>query len=120
MKNLFLLLIFVFGLSTSTYCQDKINTDDLIGYWKPDQESSQLFFWKDSFGRLQMQEICESTGQPIDLITLRVEKDYIFTRTIFVENNWVTENTFTFKDKKTLQCLVTGDGNVTIVYSKVK
>jgi hypothetical protein len=120
MKNLFLLLVFVFGISTSTYCQEKINTDDLIGYWKPDQESVQLFFWKDGTGKLQLQEISGTSGEPLDLLSLRVNNDSVFVRTIFTELNWVTENTFTFKDKNTLKCVVTGDGNGTLVFSKVK
>jgi hypothetical protein len=99
---------------------EKLNTDDLIGYWKPDQESAQLFFWKDSLGRLQSQEISGTDGEPIDLITLIVEKDYVFIRTVFIPNNWVTENTYTFINKTTLKCIVTGDGNGIIIYTKIK
>ena len=57
MKNLFLSLVFFYCASTSAFCQSKINTDDLIGYWKPDSASTQLFFWKDVNGELQVQEI---------------------------------------------------------------
>ena len=64
MKNLLLVIAFVFGIQTTIYSQNKINTDDLIGYWQPDEESTQLFFWKDCDGKLQIQEICGSTGEP--------------------------------------------------------
>jgi hypothetical protein len=122
MKNVFcIIVIALFSLNANAQVvTSKVNTNDLVGYWKPDQESAQLFFWKDSYGRLQTQEICGSTGEPIDLITLKVEKDYIFIRTIFVKNNWVTENVYTFINKTTLKCVVTGDGNGTLIYTKIK
>jgi hypothetical protein len=120
MKNLFLVFACLFGASTTVFCQEKINTDDLIGYWMPDEESSQLFFWKDINGKLQVQEISGTSGEPFDLITLTVNKDSVFIRTIFMQNNWVTENVFTFINKTTLKCVVTGDGNGTLVFSKIK
>ena len=120
MKNLFLLLVFVFGLSTSTFCQDKINTDDLIGYWMPDEESTQLFFWKDVNGELQMQEISGTSGEPVDLLVLQVNSNSVYAKTTYPKSNWVTENTFTFIDKETLQCVTTGTGTGTIIYRKAR
>ncbi len=119
MKKVFLIIV-VTLFSFNAFSQNEINTDDLIGYWKPDQESAQLFFWKDSLGKLQTQEINESNGEPIDLITLKIEKNYIFIRTIYTPNNWVTENVYTFINKTTLKCVVTGDGNGTLIYTKIK
>jgi hypothetical protein len=120
MKNSFLLLVFVFSVSIPTFCQEKINTNDLIGYWKPNEESSQVFFWKDINGKLQLQEICGSTGEPIDIISIRIKDDTVIARTIFIPNHWVTEGSFTFKDKNTLVCKITGDGEGTITYTKIK
>ena len=120
-KVLFIIVVTLFSLNVNAQStNEKLNTDDLIGYWKPDQESAQLFFWKDSLGRLQTQEINESNGEPIDLITLKVEKDFVFIRTIYTPNNWVTENVYTFINKTTLKCIVTGDGNGTLIYTKIK
>ncbi len=120
MKNSFLLLVFVFSLSIPVFCQNKINTNDLIGYWKPNEESSQLFFWKDIEGNLQIQEICGSTGEPIDLISLKIKDDCIIARTIFIPNHWVTESKFKFKDKNTLVRQITGNAETTITYTKIK
>ena len=120
MKNLILVIAFVFGIQTTVFSQNKINTDDLIGYWRPDEESSQLFFWKDCDGKLQIQEICGSTGKSIDLISLKINDDAVIARTIFIPNHWVTEGRYTFKDKNTLLCQITGDGEATIIYTKVK
>jgi hypothetical protein len=120
MKNLLLVIAFVFGIKTTVYCQNKINTDDLIGYWKPDEESSQLFFWKDIEGNLQVQEICGSTGEPIDLISLKINDDAVIARTIFIPNHWVVESKYTFNNKNSLVCQITGGIETTIIYTKVK
>ena len=107
-------------LLLSTLSFGQINTNDLIGYWEPNEESSQLFFWKDVDGRLQVQEISGTSGDPLDTISLRVNDNSVFIRAIFMPLNWVTECTYTFIDAKTLKCIVTGDGQGTIIYTKKK
>jgi hypothetical protein len=119
MKKVFLIIAITL-FSLNSFAQQKINVDDLVGYWKPDQESAELFFWKDINNKLQTQEISSTSGLPIDLIELEVKDTYVFIKTIFVPNNWVTENTYTFIDKTTLKCIVTGSGQGTIIYKKVK
>jgi hypothetical protein len=116
-----LLLVTAFCLcSLNVFSQEKINTNDLIGYWAPDQESTQLFFWKDINGKLQVQEISGTDGEPIDTIAFNVNVNSILVKTIFVPNKWVTESVFTFIDKTTLKCVITGDGNGIIIYTKIK
>jgi hypothetical protein len=56
-KVFFITLAALFSLnlfSQGLNFKQKINTDDLIGYWRPNEESSQLFFWKDINGKLQV------------------------------------------------------------------
>ena len=120
MKNLFLVFACLLGASTTVFCQEKINTDDLIGYWMPDEESTQLFFWKDVNGELQMQEISGTSGEPLDLLVLQVNSNSVYAKTTYPKSNWVTENTFTFIDKETLQCVTTGTGTGTIIYRKAR
>ena len=120
MKNLFLVFVCLFVASTTAFCQEKINTDDFIGYRVPDEESSQLFFWKDVNGELQMQEISGTNGEPIDLLVLRINSNSVYAKTNYSKSNWVTENTFTFIDKETLQCVTTGVGTGTIIYRKAR
>ena len=120
MKNLFFVFVFVFGIQTTVFSQDKINIDDLIGYWQPDQVSSQLFFWKDVNGNLQMQEISGTSGDPIDLVSLKINDDSIVANTIYTPNHWETETKYTFKDKNTLESVICGDGEATITLIKVK
>jgi hypothetical protein len=117
-KSILVIVVCLFGLNV--FSQEKFTSNDLIGYWKPNKESSHLFFWKNSIGKLQTQEICGTSGSPIDAISLRIEKDYIFIRTILLENGWVTESVYTFINKNTLKCVITGDGNDTVIYTKVK
>jgi len=121
MKNIFLILVAVFGIQTTVFCQDKICTDDLIGYWRClDTSATELFFWKDVNGKLQVQEVSSVSGEPLDLITFRVDENAVFIRTFFEPKNFVTECTFTFLDERTLNCEVIGDSKTTLVYSKLK
>ena len=92
-------------LLLSTLSFGQINTNDLIGYWEPNEESSQLFFWKDVDGRLQVQEISGTSGDPLDTISLRVNDNSVFIKAIYLPLNWVTECTYTFIDSKTLKCV---------------
>jgi hypothetical protein len=124
MKKVFLIIaITLFSLSTFSQgliLEKKINTNNLIGYWEPDQESAQLFFWKDADGRLQVQEISGTSGEPIDIITLKIEGNSVFIKTIFIPNKWIVSSVYTFIDKQTLKCEVTGDAEATIIYKKKK
>ena len=119
MKKVFLVIAITL-FSLNTFSQEKINIDKLIGYWEPDQESAQLFFWKDTNGVLQTQEISGTSGEPISTITLRVDENSVFIKTIFIPTNWVVSCVFTFLDDTTLKCEVTGDAKVTIIYKKKK
>jgi hypothetical protein len=118
MKNLFLVLTLVF--SSYVFGQTKIKTNDLIGYWKPDIESTQLFFWKDTKGNLQMQEISGTSGQPLDILELRVDKNSVFVKTKFIPNNHITDCTLSLKDENTLICIVSGYEDTAITYKKIK
>jgi len=124
MKKVFLIIaITLFSLnsfSQGLILEKKINTNNLIGYWEPDQESAQLFFWKDTDGRLQVQEISGTSGEPIDIITLKIEGNSVFIKTIFIPNKWIVSSVYTFIDKQTLKCEVTGDAEATIIYKKKK
>jgi hypothetical protein len=119
MKKVFLIIAIAL-FSLNTFAQQKINVDDLIGYWKPNEELSELFFWKNTEGKLQTQEISSTSGRQIDLVELKVNTDSIFIKTIFVPNNWVTENTYIFIDANTLKRITTGDGQGVTIYKKVK
>jgi len=119
MKKVILIIVFLaFGLSASA--QEKINIDNLIGYWKPSEESSQLFFWKDINGQLQVQEICETTGQPVDLIRLKINENNLIMDTIFKPNEWVIRSVFIFTSATELTRSITGDAEATIYYTKIK
>jgi len=124
MKNfLFIVLISLFSLnvfSQGLNFKQKINVDDLIGYWQSEEESTQLFFWKDVNGKVQIQDICGSTGEPLTLIEFKINENSLYVKEVFVENNWITESIFTFIDKKTLKRIITGSGNGTVIYTKTK
>lgn len=118
MKKVFLIIaILMFSLNVQA---QKINTDNLIGYWKPTQQSTQLFFWKDTKGVLQMQEISETSGDPLDLITLREENDKLFVVTNFAPEDYTVESTYSFLDENTIVCIVKGEENSTLIYKRIK
>ena len=119
MKKVFLIIVFAL-LSFNIFAQKKINIDDLIGYWKPDEELSELFFWKNTEGKLQTQEISSTSGRSIDLIELQINTSFILIKTIFVPNNWITENTYTLINSNTLERITTGSGHGVTIYRKVK
>jgi hypothetical protein len=119
MKKVFFIATSLF-FSLSVLSQEKLNTDDLIGYWQPSEESTQLFFWKDVNGFLQVQEISGTSGRPIHINSLSVRRDSVIVEETFLYNNWKTKNVYTLVDNKTLSCVVTGDSNCTLIYNKIK
>jgi hypothetical protein len=120
MKNLFLVLVCVLGTSTIAFCQEKFSTDDLIGYWEPDKHSSQLVFWKDVDKNLQMVEFSTDDGKLLTLVSMKLINESLVVKTISEEKNWTTECMYNFIDKKTLQCIVKGAVDGTIIYTKIK
>lgn len=119
MKKLFFVIV-VFLLSLNVFSQEKIKKEDLIGYWSPNEKATQLFFWKDSNGVMQVQEISSVCGKPLNIIKFEIYDYYVYVKTIFIPNDWTTENEFVFVDKTTLKCTVTGDGDGVIYYKKIK
>lgn len=124
MKKVFLIsaavlaLTFVIFNLTNT---KKIDTDNLIGYWKPNEESSQLFFWENNNGNIQVQEISGTSGDPIDVIDFKIYDDYFLIKTIFKPNNWIANSEYTFINDTTLSCIVKNSkGNVELIYTKIK
>lgn len=119
MKNLiFIIAIGLFNFNV--FSQEKINTDDLIGYWMPNEESTQLFFWKDVDGVLQVQEISGTSGDPLITRDLRINVESVMVKTTFPATNWTTTNYFTLINKGLLKCVVTGDANTILYYTKMK
>ncbi len=119
MKKVFLIIAITL-LSLNSFAQKKINANDLIGYWEPNEQSTLLFFWKDVNGKLQVQEISGTSGKPLDVIEFKIANNYIIIKEIFLQNNWVTENIYTLIDKKTLKCSVKGDSQGVLIYTKIK
>ena len=120
MRKVILVLVFVFGISTNSFCQEKINIDDLIGYWIDDNKSTHLFFWKDINGDLKTQEISATTGKPIDLILSSTSCNVFFTPGSKSNDIDMKLIVFSVINKNTLKCVITGDAEDTIYYTKIK
>ncbi|CAN1556557.1 hypothetical protein MCEGE10_02421 [Flavobacteriaceae bacterium] len=120
MKNLFLVLVCVLGKSTTFFCQEKFITEDLIGYWEPDKSSTHLVIWMDINKNFQMVEFSTISCELLTLLSMKLINEELVVKTVFEEKNWKTESTFTFVDKNTLQCIVKGPINDTVIYTKIK
>ena len=121
MRKVILVFVLVFGIQNTVFCQNCINTDDLIGYWRClDIEATELFFWKDVTGKLQVQELSSTTGEPLDIITFKMDEDAIFMRTFFEPTNFASECIYTSIDNKTLKCELIGVVEAPLIYTKVK
>ena len=122
MKKVFLIIVVVlFSLNISA--QEDINTDELIGWWMPDQDSSQLFFWKDVKGDLQVQRISNVTGSPLVLRDFRVNLESVFIKSSLPSTDCTTLDYFVFIDRLTLECTSTDVATkktIKIIYSKLK
>ena len=121
MRKVILVFVFVFGIQNTVFCQNCINTDDLIGYWRClDVEATELFFWKDVDGKLKVQEVSSTSGQPLDIITFRMDEDAILMRTFFEPTSFASECMYTSIDNKTLKCELIGEVEPPLIYTKVK
>jgi hypothetical protein len=121
MKKLNLVFVFVFGIQNTVFCQNCINTENLIGYWRCiDVEATELFFWKDIDGKLQVQEVSSTLGEPLDVITFNMDEYAIFMRTFFEPTNYASESVYTAVDNNTLKCELIGEVDAPLLYKKVK
>ncbi len=118
-KLLFTLSILLFSFSSFAQLNKDIK-QNIVGYWQPDQESTQLFFWINSYKEIECQEISETSGKPLNTIFVKIEEDSIIVKTEFVDNNWIVESVYTFVDNNTLKCTMTGNSNGIIIYKRKK
>ena len=121
MKNRIKIILVLFALNlTNTYGQEKFITEDLIGYWEPDKSSTHLVIWMDINKNFQMVEFSTISCELLTLLSMKLINEELVVKTVFEEKNWKTESTFTFVDKNTLQCIVKGPINDTVIYTKIK
>lgn len=97
----------------------EFTNEDYIGFWSC-EGTSHIVFWKDCNGKMQMAEFSATSGVPFDITSLNFNKTNLNVKTNFKENNWNTESEFVFLDKSTLICKVSGDGNATLTYKKIR
>lgn len=119
MKRLFL-IIGILLVSVNISAQEKIDMDSLIGYWEPNQHSTQMVIWKDVQSRYQMVEFSTVTGETLTLISMKRVDSSLVVKTVFKPKNFASEAVFTLKGKDTLVCTVKNQPEVKIIYTKVK
>lgn len=97
----------------------EFTNEDYIGFWSC-EGISHVVIWKDCNNNMQMAEFSASSGTPLEIISLNFNKTNLFVKTNFKETNWTSESEFVFKDKSTLICTVSGDGNAPLTYKKIR
>lgn len=113
-------IIGILLLSSGVFAQTKIDLNSLIGYWEPDQHSTQMVIWKDVEGKYQMVEFSTNSGEVLTLLSMKVVDSSLVVKTVFEPKNFSVESVFTFKDKNTLVCKIKNNPEVTVIYTKVK
>jgi hypothetical protein len=119
MKKVFL-IIGIALFSFNVFAQSKVNINNLIGYWEPNRHATQMVFWKDVKNQLQVVEFSTVDGVPLRLLSMKIVNNTLVIKSICDEKNWSTECSYTFIDDNTLECIVKGPVNGTIVYTRVK
>lgn len=120
MKKIITAILLLATLSGTAQSKVKMNSDDLIGYWEPDQHATHMVIWKDVEGYYQVIQFSTNSGIPLEILEFTMYYDAIVLRTLFTSTNWTTKQVFRFVDKNTLQCEITGDGEGIVTYTKVK
>jgi len=117
-KVLFIIVVTLFSLNI--FAQTQISVNNLIGYWEPNKQASHAVFWKDLKGRLQLAEFSTIDGGYLTILSMKIVNNTLIVKTIREETNWEVESAYTFISKDTLQCVVKGPVNGTILYTKIK
>jgi hypothetical protein len=114
---LFSLNVFSQGLNL----RPKINTNDLIGYWKSNQDSCGLFFWKDYKSNLHMGKTISGDISDLELVKFKINKNNIFSKTISEDNNCLVKSTYKLINANTIQCSsINNNTKVITIYTKTK
>ena len=118
MKKTFLIIALSFA--SIVFCQTNRIEDKLVGYWKPEVRSTHLIFLKDATKGLRALEFSMDDGQQLTVTSLKIYKDIVVTKTIFEDTGWTLESKYRLINYNTLECVMTGDANTTIIYKRVK
>jgi hypothetical protein len=123
-KLLFVIAIVLFSLnlfSQGLNFKQKINTTNLMGYWKADKCLNGLFFWKDYKGNLHMAKTISGNVSDLELIKFKINRTNIISETISENNNCKVKSIYKLINNNTIQC-ITNDGNndLIIIYTKSK
>jgi hypothetical protein len=114
-----ILILFVTLSSLSTVIA-QTTKKDFVGHWASNGTSTQCVIFLDKYDKLQYVEWDKSDGQDLEVLSLRYEKNTLFVRTRFKENNWIVTSELTLIDEFNMKAKIVGDANTTIQYKKLK
>jgi hypothetical protein len=120
MKKIITAIVLLITLAGTAQSKVKMNPDDLIGYWEPNQQSVHMVIWKDVNGEYQVMQFSTDSGKPLEILEFTLYYDAVVIRTLFVSTDWSTKQVFRFVDRDTLQCELTGDGEGLLTFTRGK
>jgi hypothetical protein len=105
MKKIFAILLISSFFSVHSSAQT--SKKDFVGYWT--SMATEMVLWIDKNDQLQV--VSWSTPEHLELEILK---------TRYKEKNWVVTSVFTLIDEFTLDARISGDGEGTVAYKKIK
>ncbi|HRG82646.1 MAG TPA: hypothetical protein PLO99_09030 [Chitinophagaceae bacterium] len=116
MKKIFLILLLssFFTIHSSAQTSKK----DFVGYWT--SMATEMVLWIDKNDQLQVVSWGTPSHLELEILSLTLEKDTLSIKTRFKEKNWVVTSAFTLVDEFNMVARISGDGEGTVAYKKIK
>ena len=120
MRKIFLVLIvlLVSNLHAQKKSSDKTTFDysKFVGMWYNRGETS-LCVWKEK-NEYKVAMFSNCSGDPIEILSVSKKNKRFYFETFFSYTSWHTKQELTYLENDTLQCVITGDGNNTVIYTR--
>ncbi len=116
MKKIFTILLISSFFSVHSSAQT--SKKDFVGYWT--SMATEMVLWMDKNDQLQVVSWSTPEHLELEILSLTFEKDTLSIKTRYKEKNWVVTSVFTLIDEFTLDARISGDGEGTVAYKKIK
>ena len=87
-----------------------------VGLWY-NRGDTTLCIWKEK-NEYKVAMFSNCSGDPIEILSVSKKNKRFYFETFFSYTSWQTKQELTYLDNDTLQCVITGDGNNTVIYTR--
>lgn len=116
MKKLFTIVLFFIALSFNAQVTTK---ESFIGQWTSSGEATEMIVRKTKTGKIEVLDYSSYTGEALTVLSINIDNNILKIKTVFEQNNWNTISEFTFLNKNTLSCKITGDAEGVVIYKRL-